>query len=152
MDGCIFCAIAAGQAPASLVHHDERFLVFLDIYPARPGHLLVVPRRHAPRLGDLVADEAPSLCALVARENAALRSPALAEHGIRCDDVTVLLNDGAAANQSVPHLHVHLVPRRKGDFPTVLGKLLARPIQPLLGAAPRARLDAQATALRVLLP
>ncbi len=146
MADCIFCAIVAGRAPASLVHDDERFLVFLDIHPVRPGHALVIPRRHAPLLADLSAAEIEALFGLAARVAAALRLS-----GLPCDDVSLLLNDGPAANQSVPHAHVHLVPRRRHDLARVVGRLLRRPLAPILGPAPRARLDAQATSIRAAL-
>jgi diadenosine tetraphosphate (Ap4A) HIT family hydrolase len=62
------------------------------------------------------------------------------------------LNDGPAASQTVPHVHLHLIPRTRRDIGVLLGKLLARPVQPLLGAAPRAILDQQASAIRAALP
>ncbi len=146
MAGCIFCAIASGRAPASVVHNDERYLVFLDIYPLRPGHALVIPRRHAATLAELSGAEVEALFALAARVGAALRAS-----GLPCDDVHLVLNDGPAANQTVPHAHVHVVPRRRRDLPAVLGKLLRRPLEPLLGGPPRAALDRQATAIRAAL-
>ena len=143
--GCVFCAIVAGQAPASIVWEDERFVAFIDIYPVSPGHTLVIPRRHLPLLADLDGDVGP-LFAHVARLAAALR-----RSGLPCDDLNVVLNDGRAANQTVPHAHVHLVPRRRGDFPTLMRKLLQRPIQRILGGPPRAELERQAAAIRAAL-
>ncbi len=142
---CVFCAIAAGRAPASIVWQDERFVAFLDIYPVRPGHTLVIPRRHAPLLADLDGDIGPLFVHAAAL--AAARRPS----GLPCDDLNLVLNDGRAANQTVPHAHVHLVPRRRGDFPTLLRKLAQRPVQRLLGGPDRAALDRDAAAIRAAL-
>lgn len=143
MADCIFCAIASGRAPASLVEASDRFVVFLDIHPVQPGHALVVPRRHAPLLSDLEGEESAALFTVARRVALALR-----HSGLPCDDVTLLLNDGPAANQTVPHAHVHVVPRRRRDLGTIVGRLLRRPLGPLLGPAPRALLDEQAAAIR----
>jgi diadenosine tetraphosphate (Ap4A) HIT family hydrolase len=146
MPACIFCAIATGRAPASLVHEDERFLVFLDIYPVRAGHALVIPKRHAQRLSDLPRGEAEEIFGLAVRVGQALRSS-----GLPCDDVNFLLNDGPAASQTVPHLHLHVVPRRRRDIGRVFAKLFTRPAAPLLPAPARGVLDRHAAAIRVAL-
>jgi histidine triad (HIT) family protein len=146
MAECIFCAIAAGRAPASLIHEDERCLAFLDIYPVRAGHALIVPRRHAVRLADLAPGDGAAVFELATRVAQALRDSELP-----CDDVNLLLNDGPGANQTVPHLHVHVIPRQGRDLARVLGKLLQRPVAPLLGGRPRAELDRQAAGLRAAL-
>jgi diadenosine tetraphosphate (Ap4A) HIT family hydrolase len=142
---CVFCKIAAGAAPASVIWEDDRFVAFLDIYPVAPGHALVMPRRHAPLLGDLDADVGP-LFALAARVAAALR-----RCGMPCDDINLLVNDGRAAGQTVPHAHVHVLPRRRGDVATVLRKLVQRPAQRFLGGPDRGTLDRQAAAIRAAL-
>jgi histidine triad (HIT) family protein len=143
---CIFCEIVAGRAPASLVDEDEAFLAFLDIYPMRPGHALVIPRRHAVRIDDLGDGGAAALFAFAARVARAARAR------LPCDDVNLVLNDGPAANQTVPHAHAHVIPRRRGDLAPLLGRLLVRPVQPLLGGPPRADLDRLAARLRGAAP
>lgn len=143
MRPCVFCQIVSGDAEASRVHEDERFIAFMDIYPMRPGHVLVCPRAHCGLVGDLGAELPAALFALGVRIGNALR-----QSGIPCDDVNFALNDGPAASQTVPHVHLHLIPRTRRDIGVLLGKLLARPVQPLLGAAPRAVLDHQASAIR----
>jgi diadenosine tetraphosphate (Ap4A) HIT family hydrolase len=143
--GCVFCAIVAGRAPASVVWEDERFVAFLDIYPVTVGHMLVVPRRHTPLLADL-GDDAAALFGHAVRLAGAMR-----RSGLPCDDLNLVLNDGRAANQTVPHAHVHVVPRRRGDFGTLLRKLLQRPVQRLLGGPARDELDRQAAAIRLAL-
>lgn len=128
---CIFCDIVAGRRPASLITQDDRFLAFMDIHPWRPGHALVVPRRHAQRLADLPAADVEALFGLSARVADAVR-----RSGLPCDDVHIVLNDGPAASQTVPHAHVHIVPRVRGDFWRMLAHVAVRPF-----AAPRATLD-----------
>jgi histidine triad (HIT) family protein len=140
--GCIFCAIVRGEAPASVVWEDDRFVAFLDIHPMQAGHTLVIPRRHAPLLAD-VGEEAAALFGHAARIAAAVRAS-----GLPCDDVNVLLNDGRAANQTVAHAHVHVIPRVYGDLPRLARKLLQRPLQRWLGQPSRAELDRQAAAIR----
>lgn len=118
---CVFCDVVAGAAPASVVFRDGTCTVFLDLHPVAEGHLLVVPDAHAARLSDL----APDVSARVLLVAAALLS-AERRLGLAADGANLLLNDGAAANQSVPHVHVHVVPRRAGDTPRVLGTFAAR--------------------------
>jgi len=142
---CIFCEIARDRAPSSRVLEDEQFIALLDIYPMRPGHTLIIPRRHAVLLAELAAGELAALFTHAARLGTALR------RGVPCDDVNLIVNDGRAANQSVPHVHVHLIPRRRGDLARLLGKLVQRPVQPLLGGPPRATLDRQAAEIRAAL-
>lgn len=133
---CIFCAIVAGRAPASLVHADDRCVAFLDVRPLTPGHLLVVPRAHAARLADADPDDAAHLLR-VARTLAA----ALPAGGVPCDGVNLVLNDGVAAGQEVHHVHLHVVPRTAGD-----GFGWRRPAG--AGAPDRAALDATAARVR----
>jgi histidine triad (HIT) family protein len=146
MPPCIFCEITAGRAAASVVLEEERALAFLDIHPFRPGHLLVVPRRHAVRIDELDGETADGLWRAARRLAAALRASELP-----CDDVHFLINDGPAASQSVPHVHLHVVPRRRGDGLRLLGHLVTRPLAPVLPPTPRPALDRVAASLRRLL-
>ncbi|MFB6161426.1 MAG: HIT family protein [Haloferacaceae archaeon] len=108
-DDCIFCAIAAGDAPARVVRETETTVAFLDANPLAPGHTLVVPKAHHERVGgmdaDLAADVFAEVYELVPR----------AEHAVDADATTVGINDGRAAGQEVPHVHAHVVPRFEGD-------------------------------------
>ena len=104
---CPFCAIAAGVEPAEVVVDDGDRLAFLDRVPLFHGHVLVAPRRHAATLADLAPEELGPLLALVQRVGAAL-GPAVGAEGS-----FVAVNQ--VVSQSVPHLHVHVVPRRRGD-------------------------------------
>ena len=107
MDDCLFCAIAAGETPADVVLADDLFVGFLDHRPVFKGHVLLVPRRHVVTLPELPAE---------------LRDPFLA-HGqalatamveaLGAQGSFVAINN--TVSQSVPHLHLHVVPRTKGD-------------------------------------
>jgi diadenosine tetraphosphate (Ap4A) HIT family hydrolase len=107
---CVFCGIVAGDLPSSQVYDDERALAFLDINPATPGHLLVVPKRHAPDLAGLDPDEGAHLFRVGQRLAAGVRASGLAPEG-----VNLFLADGAAAGQEVLHVHLHVLPRWAGD-------------------------------------
>jgi histidine triad (HIT) family protein len=104
---CTFCAIVAGELPAAVVWTDATTIGFLDARPLFKGHVLVVPRAHVPTLLDLPASELGSLFGSVQRIARAV------EAGLGADGTFVALNN--KVSQSVPHLHVHVVPRRRKD-------------------------------------
>jgi len=107
MAGCVFCGIVAGSIPAFVVSDTPDGMAFLDTRPVFKGHVLVVPRPHVADLPSLPADLLPGFFALVRRLSAAV--PAALEAG----GTFVAMNN--TVSQSVPHLHVHVVPRTKGD-------------------------------------
>jgi diadenosine tetraphosphate (Ap4A) HIT family hydrolase len=107
---CVFCAIARGEAVRSLVHEEDDLLVVMDLHPVNPGHALVLPKPHAPRLADLDDSAAARLFLTAVRTAAALR-----ESNVRCEGVNLFVADGEAAGQDVDHVHVHVVPRFEGD-------------------------------------
>ena len=139
---CVFCAIVDGQLPAQVIHEDEHFVVLLDIFPLRPGHVLIVARGHAPFLADLPAAPREALLALADRVGRALYRSDPAVLGIN-----LLINDGPAANQHVPHLHLHLIPRRRGDLPALCWRILTR-FLPFGRARLQCRLREQTQCLR----
>jgi histidine triad (HIT) family protein len=105
--GCVFCAIVSGEVPAHRAYADDDFVAFLDTRPVFKGHTLLVPREHVETLPDLPAP---------------LRDPFLA----RAQDLATAMKTALGAqgsfvavnntvSQSVPHLHLHVVPRTKGD-------------------------------------
>src|SRR5690349_6640225 len=110
MDGCVFCAIIAGQAPASIVYTDPVVVAFLDREPINPGHLLVVPRVHVPSLSAMDEETGGHLFGVGMRMDRVLRAS-----GVRCEGVRLSLADGEAAGQEVAHTHLHVVPRFAGD-------------------------------------
>ena len=105
--GCVFCAIAAGEIPASMVLRDDDVAAFLDARPVFKGHVLIVPRAHVATLSDMPAAELGTLFAAVQRVARAV------EAGLEADGTFVAMNN--KVSQSVPHLHVHVVPRKKKD-------------------------------------
>jgi diadenosine tetraphosphate (Ap4A) HIT family hydrolase len=110
MSHCVFCAIIAGELPASLVYKDELCLAFMDIQPVTPGHTLVIPLTHAAHLAELDPATLAHLSQVAQRVAAALRAS-----GLQCEGVNLFLADGEAAGQEVFHVHLHVLPRFKGD-------------------------------------
>ena len=105
--GCVFCAIAAGDVPASMVLRDDDVAAFLDARPVFKGHVLVVPRAHVATLSDMPAAALGTFFAAVQRVARAV------EAGLGADGTFVAMNN--KVSQSVPHLHVHVVPRNRKD-------------------------------------
>lgn len=106
-DRCAFCAIVAGAAPAHVVLDEPEVLGFLDARPVFPGHVLVVPRTHVDVLAELPARLVVPVFAAVQRVSRAVVD------GLGADGSFVANNN--VVSQSVPHLHVHVVPRRRKD-------------------------------------
>ena len=104
---CVFCAIVAGETPAHVVLDDDDFLAFLDIRPLFEGHVLLVPKAHHEAIWDLPADLAAPLVERTQRVSVAVRE-AMGAKGIFNAANNVV-------SQSVPHLHVHVVPRSPKD-------------------------------------
>ena len=104
---CPFCAIGRGELAASVVLRDEHVAAFLDTRPVFKGHVLVVPREHVADLLELPRAMMEPLLAAVQRIAGAM------ETGLSADGSFVAVNN--KISQSVPHLHFHVVPRRKGD-------------------------------------
>jgi diadenosine tetraphosphate (Ap4A) HIT family hydrolase len=107
---CVFCAIVARQAEASVVHEDAAVVVFMDLNPVTPGHLLVVPREHAVGLEDLDAATSAHVWSVGHGMARALRRSSMG-----CQGINVLLCDGEVAFQTVFHFHLHVIPRYAGD-------------------------------------
>lgn len=104
---CPFCRIVLGENPAHVVFEDDRSLAFLDHRPLFPGHLLLIPREHHGTLGELPPSLIEPLFA-----NAGLLCRAV-EEGLEAEGSFVAINN--RVSQSVPHLHIHIVPRRRKD-------------------------------------
>lgn len=121
MPNCIFCQIVNKSLPASVVYEDDLCMVFMDIFPIKPGHVLIIPKTHGACLHEIDEQTRSHLFALA---NAVLSAQRTA--GIVSDGANLLVNDGKAANQHVPHVHVHIVPRHKGDLFRVVWTFLTR--------------------------
>ena len=132
---CIFCDIVQGHSPASWVYQDDTVVAFMDIQPITQGHMLVVPREHAVLITD-INETAAMRTFRVARKLAAV-----ARHTLGASGINIIVMDGEAAYQDVPHFHVHVIPRypRDGFGLTFPESYEQKP--------PRAQLDAIAAAL-----
>ena len=108
---CVFCAIVKGEAPASVVYRDDMVLAFMDIRPANPGHVLVVPLEHADGVLDISDEAVLARMFSVGRQVAA----ALTDSGVRLEGFNLFLANGTVAGQTVFHAHLHVLPRFTGD-------------------------------------
>ena len=102
---CPFCALP----PERIIDSNELALVIRDGFPVSKGHTLIIPKRHVGSWFDTNADERIALFALLDQAKLIL------DHEFKPDSFNIGINDGAAAGQTVPHLHIHLIPRYKGD-------------------------------------
>lgn len=109
MAECIFCKIVAGEIPSIKVYEDDRFLAFMDINPATRGHCLLIPKAHHKDVmampGDLLKDLIVAAQGLAGASLTALGA----------DGVNLLQSNGLAANQIIPHFHLHIMPRWTND-------------------------------------
>ncbi|MAF24280.1 HIT family protein [bacterium] len=109
MEDCIFCKIIAGEVPTTKVYEDEDVFAFLDIAPVNPGHTLVIPKEHVENIGKASDDQINSTLTVVRKLAPSIVKASSAQ------GFNVNTNSGAAAGQSVFHLHFHVIPRHDGD-------------------------------------
>ncbi len=109
MKECIFCKIINREVPANIVYEDERVLAFLDINPISRGHTLIVPKKHYTDIYDVTEDYLKEMAVIAKKMSVAMKK------GLGADGVNILHASGEAAQQSVFHFHIHLVPRYRGD-------------------------------------
>lgn len=110
MGGCIFCGIVQGNAEATFVYRDDVISIFMDIQPIHPGHILIIPNRHATYLSDLDPTVGAYIFGFAQK-----MVKAISKSGLPCDGVNLFLADGEAAGQEIFHVHLHVFPRIKGD-------------------------------------
>ena len=108
---CPFCTLPAGR----IVKENEHALLIRDAYPVSPGHSLVIPKRHIGSWFEASAEERNAMLALIDQAKAMIDSE------LAPDSYNIGINDGSAAGQTVPHLHMHLIPRFQGDVPDPRG-------------------------------
>jgi len=101
---CIFCRIISGEIPSKIVYQDEDVVVFPDINPITPVHLLIITRKHIPSLARMTDADTPLVGKMVKAANKIAREQGISEKGYR-----LIINSGADAGQVVPHLHMHLM-------------------------------------------
>jgi histidine triad (HIT) family protein len=112
MEGCVFCRVAEGRAPARVLFADDDVIAFHDTAPRAPVHVLVIPRHHIASLATAGPDDRDILGKLLLAAAEAARRTGIAERGYR-----VVTNTGAEAGQSVPHLHLHVLGGRAMAWP-----------------------------------
>lgn len=109
MNNCIFCKIANHEIPATILYEDEEVLVFMDIGPIVKGHALAIPKKHF----DTILETPENLLSKLHRT--AQRIAVSQMNGLGADGVNIVQNNGQAAGQEVPHIHVHIIPRFEND-------------------------------------
>jgi histidine triad (HIT) family protein len=112
MSECLFCAIAAGEIPADIVHSDDRVIAFRDIAPQAPVHVLVIPRDHHATAADIAQADASLAAELLRVAGAVAAQEGVAESGYR-----IVTNTGEGAGQSVHHVHFHVLGGRGLAWP-----------------------------------
>jgi histidine triad (HIT) family protein len=127
MVDCLFCKIVAKTIPAYVIYEDDRTIAFLDITPRTPGHTMVISKYHAPNFLELPEAEVAPLFTSVKKVAELLYKK------LGSDGMTVGINQGRASGQEVDHLHVHLMPRWKGDG--------GSPVQSLVNNKPKESLE-----------
>jgi histidine triad (HIT) family protein len=143
MSHCVFCKIVAGELPSIRIHEDEKVIVFMDIYPLRRGHLLIIPKQHQQHLQNLPEAARSHLINTAARAASALYDCTLQPAAVH-----YMVNDGPAAQQSVPHVHMHVLPRYRGDKLNFMARLLRKPFDLALGPVATEKLEEDAAAIR----
>ena len=112
MADCLFCSIAAGEIPATVVREDDRTVAFRDLNPQAPTHVLVIPKTHAPDVGALAAADPESLVALHLAAAEVARAEGHGDSGWR-----LVFNTGRDAGQTVAHVHGHVLAGRNLTWP-----------------------------------
>lgn len=141
--GCVFCDIAACRVPAARVAEGDGCLAIMDLHPARPGHVLVIPRAHASRLDGCSETVQDELWRIGRRVAAAQQAAGLG------DAASYLLLDGPGTGQHEAHVHLHVVPRFPGDLVPVLMRFMGRMLLSAFGRAESAdRLEGVAARIR----
>ncbi|MBI2388476.1 MAG: HIT family protein [Deltaproteobacteria bacterium] len=106
---CIFCKIIAGEIPSTRIYDDATTIAFMDINPGTRGHALVIPKEHAADIHDAPPEMLADLI------KTAQRVAQAAKKELGCAGVNLVQSSGAAAFQSVFHIHIHVIPRYEGD-------------------------------------
>jgi histidine triad (HIT) family protein len=119
----VFCDIIAKKAPAHIVYEDDDLIAILDKHPIADGHTLVLTKPHYERLGEIPQAEVAKLFAKVQELNERIMKKMSAQGS------HISINDGKAAHQLVPHIHVHIIPRKAGDEVTFTSRKRLPPEQ-----------------------
>ena len=143
MSNCLFCSITQKKEASSIVYEDDLCMAIMDKFPLGEGHVLVLPKAHGVLINELEKTTQAHLFSIGSQIVEAQRKAGFGVKG-----TNFLLNDGKAANQTVPHIHLHLIPRKKGDLLAAIPKL-ALHVTGLFGrSAKRDTLSQQAEAIK----
>lgn len=140
---CLFCQVVSGDVDAHEIYRDEHCVAILDIFPLKPGHLLLISKHHAERFEQLPAQQAVHLSQVAQKLAVGLTKAGFAEQGYN-----LVINNGKVANQHIPHVHMHLIPRQKGDRIYVFWRYLTRFADQLVMKRKHQKLARLATILR----
>lgn len=106
---CVFCKIIAGEIPAKVIIQNEKAMALLDAFPLAPGHSLVIPKSHYAKVQEMSEQDAKAVFEIVWKLVGAV------ETGSEVNASTIAIHNGSEAGQEVPHVHAHIVPRKRGD-------------------------------------
>jgi histidine triad (HIT) family protein len=106
---CVFCKIIAGEIPAKVIMQNEKAMALLDAFPLAPGHSLVIPKSHYEKVQEMSEQDAKAVFEIVWKLVGAV------ETGSEVNASTIAIHNGSEAGQEVPHVHAHIVPRKRGD-------------------------------------
>jgi len=106
---CVFCKIAAGEIPTKIIIQNQNAMALLDAFPLAPGHTLVIPKSHYTKVQQMSEEDATAVFRIVWKLGGSVES------ACQVDASTIAIHNGSEAGQEVPHVHVHIVPRKKGD-------------------------------------
>jgi histidine triad (HIT) family protein len=108
-ENCVFCKIAGGKIPARVLMQNDRAVALLDAFPLAAGHTLVIPKSHYAKVQDMSEQDAMAVFEITWKVACAVES------GSQVGASTIAIHNGSEAGQEIPHVHVHIVPRKRGD-------------------------------------
>ena len=106
---CLFCSIIKREMQSAIVFENSEFIVILDKFPAAKGHTLIMPKEHVENIYDLDTEKASNLFVLATHVARVLKQT------LKCEGMNLVQNNGKIAGQTIPHFHLHLIPRYEGD-------------------------------------
>jgi histidine triad (HIT) family protein len=133
----------SGEVESHEIYRDEHCVAILDIFPLKPGHLLLISHHHAERFEQLPAQQAAHMSNMAQKLASTLTKAGFAEQGYN-----LVINNGKVANQHIPHVHMHLIPRQKGDRILVLWRYMTRFTDQLMMTRKQKKLAQLASVLR----